>query len=152
MGDPTTVLTFFLVSRLGRRNDSVLESISRAHGITAAELNALAVLHMHENGLKVSFLGQLVLQTSGGVTKTVNRLAAAGLVRKRSDPTDGRARRVVITAAGKRTALRCLDDALSVYDEVLGRLGSRSDRVLHALADLVDATELTADARDSATL
>jgi hypothetical protein len=67
------------------------------------------------------------------------------------DPMDGRAPRADHRRRDAHSAALPRRRVLSVYDEILERLGSRSDRVLNALAELVDATELTADARDSTT-
>jgi DNA-binding MarR family transcriptional regulator len=50
----------------------------------------------------VNELADMIDDTSSCVTHRVNRLVTAGLVDKQPDPVDLRARRVVLTRAGRR--------------------------------------------------
>lgn len=74
------------------------------------------------------------------LSRQVNRLAAAGLLRRASDPDDGRASLLALTAEGKRTVeklrqarLRSLatlvedwsDEDVDTFARLLGRLGDR---------------------------
>ena len=143
IGDPTTVATLFLVSRLGRLNDATLENIARRHRLTAAELYVLAPLYLWpEDDLTMSELSRAVLQSSGGITKTVTRLERAGLVKKWTDAQDRRIRRVRITARGRRAARACLDDAVGAYTRVLNEIDAEARPItLAALVTLLDAAE-----------
>lgn len=81
---------------------------------------------------------QLAVAHSAGLDRTVvtyllDDLAAAGLVERRPDPSDRRARRVVLTGAG-RLRLEEIEDRLrSVEDEVLASLDARERAQLRAL-------------------
>ena len=55
---------------------------------------------LHKGPMPVNAIGRLVLLTSGSITTAVDRLEARGLVERRPDPVDRRARIVHLTAVG----------------------------------------------------
>jgi DNA-binding MarR family transcriptional regulator len=73
------------------------------------------------------------LLSSAGMTKRLDRMAAAGLVERRPDPADRRATLVRLTARGRRT----IDAALPVHvtneAQLLATLNARERRSLDAL-------------------
>lgn len=58
--------------------------------------------------------------TKGAMTNTLQRLEARGLVALAPDPTDGRAKRVMLTAAGRRMR----DSAVATLGPVFADLGA----------------------------
>jgi MarR family 2-MHQ and catechol resistance regulon transcriptional repressor len=56
--------------------------------------------------LKMSELGRAISMTSGGVTRLVDRVAAAGYVERVAHPSDRRVSHVTITDAGRRMLRR----------------------------------------------
>jgi DNA-binding MarR family transcriptional regulator len=67
-------------------------------------MTALGTLSTLSSGpLRVSVLAEREGTTQPGMTALVNRLAAAGYVRRIADPTDGRATLVQLTAKGELT-------------------------------------------------
>jgi DNA-binding MarR family transcriptional regulator len=60
--------------------------------------------------------------SSGGMTNRLDRLERAGLVERRADPGDRRAKLIVLTDAGKR-----------VIDETIGRHVANEERLLSVL-------------------
>ncbi|MBZ5620728.1 MAG: MarR family transcriptional regulator [Acidobacteriia bacterium] len=56
---------------------------------------------LHKGPLPVNALGSLIRLTSGSITAAVDRLEAKGLVERRNDPADRRARVVHLTASGR---------------------------------------------------
>ena len=70
-------------------------------GMCASDFGALEVL-LHKGPLAVNELGRKLLLTSGSITTAVDRLERRGLVTRRDDPADRRARVVHLTPAGRR--------------------------------------------------
>lgn len=80
-----------------------------AHGITAEQAHVLLVLWL-EGPQKVGELQRFLALSSGTLTGALDRLEAAGLVRRRPDPDDRRAFRVepVAMAARRRHAIEAV--------------------------------------------
>ena len=80
-------------------------------GFTVAEWVMLRELH--DGDLLPSALAARMGMTRGGVTKLVDRLAARGLVERRTNPDDGRSVALALTAAGRAAVpdLAALADA-----------------------------------------
>lgn len=57
-------------------------------------------------GLSMKEIGREQVLTTGGVTRLVDRMAAAGLVERAEDPSDRRGRLVRLTPLGEETAVR----------------------------------------------
>jgi MarR family transcriptional regulator, 2-MHQ and catechol-resistance regulon repressor len=70
-------------------------------GMCASDFGALEVL-LHKGPLAVNTLGRKLLLTSGSATTAIDRLEKRGLVERRNDPADRRARIVSLTPAGRR--------------------------------------------------
>ena len=68
-------------------------------------------------------LAQRVVQTSGGATKTTQRLVRRGLVRRVADPDDGRRSLLELTPEGLKLARETLDLVLDAFDSEIGDLG-----------------------------
>jgi DNA-binding MarR family transcriptional regulator len=109
------------------------------HELTTTQALALRVA-VTEGPQRIGTIASLLGVTVATASRTVDALAAAGLVRREADPADARAVRVVATARGKREfrarrerfarALARLSDDLSEIEqrqladalETLGRL------------------------------
>jgi DNA-binding MarR family transcriptional regulator len=73
-------------------------------GLSASTLSALSRLDAL-GSLRITELADFEQLTQPGMTTLINRLEDAGLAVRESDPTDGRAVRVSITAAGAARVL-----------------------------------------------
>src|SRR3954469_23163636 len=71
-----------------------------ALGIGFSDFAALEVL-LHKGPTPVNEIGRRVRLTSGSITTAIDRLEKKGMVERRDDPGDRRARVVHLTAAGK---------------------------------------------------
>jgi MarR family 2-MHQ and catechol resistance regulon transcriptional repressor len=69
-------------------------------GMCGSDFGALEVL-LHKGPLPVNTLGRKLLLTSGSITTAIDRLEERGLVTRRNDPEDRRARIVHLTPAGR---------------------------------------------------
>lgn len=94
------------------------------YGITLGQFESLWVLARSDDGaMRVGELAQALRITVGGASKIADRLVAAGLVRRRPDPADGRASVLTLTAKGRRAEAAAtlgyedeLSDALDVLE------------------------------------
>jgi DNA-binding MarR family transcriptional regulator len=88
-----------LASRIITLSDGELRRTSGITGLSASQ-----------DGHRVNQLAELIDDSSSCITHRVNRLVDAGLVEKRADPADLRARRVMLTRAGRRLLERTAPD------------------------------------------
>ena len=82
-----------------------LDAVLRPHGISFSRYEALVLLkHSRAGALPLSKIGERLQVHATSVTNIVDRLEAAGLVRRRPNPSDGRGTLAVITDAGRAVA------------------------------------------------
>jgi DNA-binding MarR family transcriptional regulator len=93
---------------------------------------ALYKLYVHGEAIRVTTLAEMLDVDTPTVTRKVQQLERDGLVVRHADPADGRASRIRLTPAGRRTLERVLkarrawlDGMLAGWDdEDLARFGS----------------------------
>lgn len=79
-----------------------IDAVLRPLGLTFARYEALVLLCFSRRGtMPLGRMGQRLQVHPASVTNAVDRLEAAGLVRRRPHPTDGRAVLAEITVAGR---------------------------------------------------
>jgi|SRR4051812_14515347 DNA-binding MarR family transcriptional regulator len=82
-----------------------LDAKLRPLGITFSRYEALVLLiHSHDGALPLSKIGERLQVHATSVTNVIDRLAAAGLVRREPNPRDGRGTLAVITEEGRKIA------------------------------------------------
>jgi DNA-binding MarR family transcriptional regulator len=93
-------------------------------GLQSGEFDVLATLRRSGKPYMLSptRLYEAAMISSGGMTNRLDRLERAGLVERRADPGDRRAKLIVLTDAGKR-----------VIDETIGRHVANEERLLSVL-------------------
>jgi MarR family transcriptional regulator, transcriptional regulator for hemolysin len=123
------------VSRLRR---TVVDSALRPMGVTRSQWWVLANLSRH-NGkgmmqtelAKVMDVGKVTL---GGL---IDRLEAGGLVKRQADPTDRRAKRVVMTPKGTKLLVDIQEVAAKVNAQIMNGIQrndvSRAETVLYKM-------------------
>lgn len=99
--DPDLVLITMWTARLSRVVASRYASLLRDHDLQYSDFAALTLVCLIGPTSPTSIQDYLVI-TSGGVTKTIDRLAARGLVKRSTDPDDGRGVVVHVTPAGAK--------------------------------------------------
>jgi DNA-binding MarR family transcriptional regulator len=92
-----------------------LDTLLKPHGVTFSRYEALVLLNFSQHGsLPLSKIGERLQVHATSVTNVVDRLEAAGLVRREPNPRDGRGTLAVITEEGRavaRAATRELNQA-----------------------------------------
>ena len=82
-----------------------LDTTLRPFGITFSRYEALVLLvHSHDGALPLSKIGERLQVHATSVTNVIDRLEAAGLVRREPNPRDGRGTLAVITDEGREVA------------------------------------------------
>jgi DNA-binding MarR family transcriptional regulator len=87
-----------------------LDGLLRPFGITFSRYEALVLLSFSRSGaLPLSRFGERLQVHATSVTNVIDRLEAAGLVRREPNPQDGRGTLAVLTAAGRQVAARATE-------------------------------------------
>ncbi|MFC8386828.1 MarR family winged helix-turn-helix transcriptional regulator [Nocardia sp. NPDC056952] len=126
-----------------------LEPTWKAHGLSGLDLNALLRLSRSPNRrLRMSDLATQTELSTSGVTRVVDRLAAAGLIERQLDPTDRRSAYAALTDAGIRRLEQVLPDYLAALEQWLTGLltPTQLDGLITGLRVIRDATNPAATA------
>jgi DNA-binding MarR family transcriptional regulator len=107
-----------------------LDGMLRPYGITFSRYEALVLLvHSHDGALPLSKIGERLQVHATSVTNVIDRLEAAGLVRRERNPRDGRGILAVITDEGRDIA----DKATAAFNEARFGMSALSLEDLRAL-------------------
>jgi DNA-binding MarR family transcriptional regulator len=114
------------------------------HGLQPGWFDLLAALRRagppHE--LKPTDLMEATMLSSGGMTKRLDRLVEAGLVKRRPDPDDRRGTLVRLTRKGRASIDRALETHISNEERLLRLLNAAERRSLdRALRRLLSSLE-----------
>ena len=106
--DHELVLAFGRLQGAANRLEYILgRAIEVECGISHLMFEVLLILgRAGEPGLSMRAIAQEQVLTTGGVTRLVDRMEAAGLVERVDDPGDRRGRLVRLTPLGEETAVR----------------------------------------------
>ena len=117
------------VTRIAKHLERVRKATFDSHKIEVWEFDVLAALRRSGEpyALSPTTLMADTMVTSGAMTNRINRLATRGLVKRRSNPMDGRRVVVALTAAGKRLVDETFADFIERESEVLQGM-SAADR------------------------
>jgi DNA-binding MarR family transcriptional regulator len=128
--EPMQVLS--RISRLARHLDIARRGAFADHGLESWEFDVLSALRRQGPPFQLTpgALLRATLVTSGTMTNRIDRLAAAGLVRREPDPRDKRGVLVTLTGQGRQSVDAALADLL------------RRERVLLAGLNVVDRRRL----------
>lgn len=131
--EPLQVLS--RVSRLARHLDRARRAAFAAHRLQTWEFDVLSALRRQGPPYQLSpgALLRATLVTSGTMTNRIDKLATAGLVRRRPDPQDKRGVLVTLTARGRAVADAALADLLLRERLLLAGLTSAQRRELAGL-------------------
>jgi DNA-binding MarR family transcriptional regulator len=110
------------LTRLSRLNTLAIEACAAHTGMTASEVAVLGMLSRSGPVLSPTRLQVLVIQSPGGLTKTLRRLEDGGYVRRLPYPNDRRALLVELTAKGRRASARADAAVTAHYAAVLADL------------------------------
>ena len=108
----------FLINDVARLLRTYADQRARQFGMTRAQWAVLARLE-HNEGLKQGELAELLDLQPITLTRLVDRLSASGLIERRPDPDDRRAKRLYLTAQARPLMSRLADLGTDVMGTVL---------------------------------
>ena len=82
--------------------DVLSAELDRDRGMPLAWYDVLIQLHEHDGSLRMQELARSILFSKSGLTRLIDRMERAGMVRRESCADDGRGTLAVLTPAGKR--------------------------------------------------
>ena len=133
---PDDVELALRLTRLVRLNVLAVDATAEAVGITTPE--AVVLVSLAAAGpphvLSPTALHGVVVQSPGGITKTLRRLEQAGLVGRRVDPADRRSLLVELTEAGRDRAREVLDATTAHYRWLLADVDDDDLRTFAAVS------------------
>jgi DNA-binding MarR family transcriptional regulator len=119
-----------------------LDGLLRRHGITFSRYEALVLLTFSQHGsLPLSKIGERLQVHATSVTNVIDRLEAAGLVRREPNPRDGRGTLAVISDEGRRVA----EEATAALNESRFGLRALDEADLHRLVSVLRRLRVEAD-------
>jgi DNA-binding MarR family transcriptional regulator len=132
--------------------DQLSDAVAAAADQSLTAAAALSALEHFADGCSVDRLRRILGLTSSGTVRLVDRLVAAGEVRRREGP-DGRTTSIELTAAGRRAARRVTAARGGVLEDALSDLSPADRDDLERLAarvlDGVVRRKLAHEAGDS---
>ncbi|MFC3994808.1 MarR family winged helix-turn-helix transcriptional regulator [Nocardiopsis sediminis] len=131
--EPLQVLS--RVSRLARHLDRARRTVFTDHALEPWEFDVLAELRRSGPPYELSpgRLLRATLVTSGTMTNRIDRLAAAGLVRRRPDPADKRGVLVRLSDEGRERVDAALADLLTYEESLLSGVSAENRTALASL-------------------
>jgi len=108
----------FLISDVGRLLRTYADQKARQFGMTRAQWAVLVRLERRE-GLKQSDLADDLDIQPITLTRLVDRLCDSGLIERRADPDDRRAKRLHLTAAARPLLERISEELERIAEQVL---------------------------------
>jgi len=142
--DGDTTLLMMWLDVLSRRVHAAHLQEVRREGLAFSEAKLLYYLLLegppyHQSPTRLNTNLEL---TSGGITKTVDRLEARGIVTRRPDADDGRSIKVGLTDEGVKAARRVAHSFAERYRELIGPLGpEQRKRTVETLRTLLDTLD-----------
>lgn len=142
--DASPLLVIGRIDRLASVCDALLRPLFAEAGLAPGDFDVLAALrrspapHARSNG----DLARATLVTAGAVTKRIDRLVDAALVRRTRDSGDGRGRVLTLTVEGRRLVDRLIRAHLENARAILSGLDDDDrERLGRLLGKLLAAVE-----------
>ena len=142
--DPVPMTRCILLRRTALALASGIEQAQRPLGLNHALSDLLLTLYRSAPaaGLSAGELGELSAIRPSSVTHRLDRLEAEGLIERLTDEDDARARRIRLTAAGRRRVEELLPLHLANERDLLSGLSETEQQQLeHLLLKLVEHLE-----------
>lgn len=141
----------FLLADAARLLRRRFQQENRDLGMTVAQLKIVARL-AHNEGIGQAALAGLLDLEPMTLSRHVDRMEAAGLVERRPDPGDRRARQLFTTARSRALLEPMRARAAAVYEQVLAGMGAAERQALHdGLATIIANLSAAETEPDAAT-
>ncbi|WP_050928417.1 MarR family winged helix-turn-helix transcriptional regulator [Aestuariivita boseongensis] len=111
----------YLLASVSHHASGQFHAYVRSKGVRVPEWRVLATLH-DEDGAMITTLARISLLEQSHLTKIVDQMQRAGLVKRRPDPKDARRVRVFLTEKGRELATELVTDARAHEASLMDRL------------------------------
>ncbi len=139
--DPSTLLIIMWAGRLSRRVDVFYQELLRQYGLTYSDYAVLSLLRF-SGGMSPKGLNGYLAITSGGLTKTIQRLESEKLVRRAPDPEDGRGTVISLSKKGEQLVARIFAEDIRSHEELFQEISPNDrKRIASSLRELLDVFE-----------
>jgi len=128
-----------LINAIGAAFDAAAEQVYSGAELSAAEMKLLVPLRFSSEPVTAVRLAERLNMSRAGVSKTLSRLEARGIIERRHHPTDRRAAVVRLTADGIHLIDRLFPQELDAHARLLAGLGPERLPVVAALTALASA-------------
>ena len=122
--DPAPMGVLGRISRLAKLVERELDTVFAQYGLGGGDFDVLATLR--RNGapyrLTPGALSRSTMVTTGGMTKRLDRLEGAGLVRRELDPGDRRGKLIALTDEGRALVDQAVEAHLRNEERLLAGL------------------------------
>lgn len=153
--DPSSAMLLLRAARLGRLVDLYRGRVANQDGgLDATSHTVLGALLLlgPPHRLSPTFLSRYVVQTSGGMTRTLRRLEDDGLVTRVPDESDGRVSFVQLTKEGKHLATQSQSVLFKEWQDTLELRGVDLDDAMATVTKLLETLETLTGSRLGRTL
>lgn len=122
--DATPIRIFTAVAVAGRLVEEFYEASASRRGLLGSDFFLLAELRRQGEPFQCTpgQLSDLLVRSTGGMTKQLDRLAAAKLIKRIPNPDDRRSSLVQLTAAGRKLIDAALEDHFTTESRILSPL------------------------------
>lgn len=140
--DLAGMAVFGRVARLQRLAELRRADVLRSHGMSESDVDVLASLWRHADGLRPRDLRASMMIGSGTLTPMLDRLEARALLSRHADPEDQRGRVLKLTPEGRELVPQVVAALLDVENDMLAGLPPTVRRRLASdLRRLLDEAE-----------
>lgn len=98
----TQSLLFHVLNQVDLRRERVMQDMVRPYNLTVSQSRALIYLGLRSNGAAMTELAQILVIDRTSLTRTMDKLVAAGLVERCEAEHDRRVTRIALTEEGER--------------------------------------------------
>jgi MarR family transcriptional regulator, transcriptional regulator for hemolysin len=126
----------FLIHDVSRMRRTAYDQLMKPLGVTRAQWWVLAHLSRHD-GMMQTKLADALEVGKASLGSLIDRLVAGGLVERRDDPADRRAKRVYMAKAGRQLLKRMMQEENQFNERTLGHLSpADSETMIRVLAHI----------------
>jgi len=127
-----------VINHLSRLMTHTLGTEIAAHGVTPGQFPVLMCL-WKQDGLTQRELYQRVHIEQATMSNTLGRMERDGLIRRKPDPEDRRASRVLLTAKGRKLEAKIADATNAVDATAQGKLKKKDTKAMMSLmAEMIE--------------
>lgn len=136
---PTKRIDFgFRVARIARRLRQAVDADLRAYGLTDATWRPLAYVGRLGDGVRQKELATALSIEGATLVRLLDNLERRGLIERREDETDRRARGIYLTRTGRELAVRVAKVGTEIQARVLAKVPPADLETCQAVFDTIE--------------